>query len=103
MSYEQEACCPTHAIMAPPMTWAGVLEEPPRGYFSRLVTRYTMTDLPMERDGSIERLCFSPLSHLPPYVLPTYKGIVSKPVQKPVGKLTLVQGISQVLSYRKTA
>jgi hypothetical protein len=29
-------------------------------------------------------------------------GIVSKPVQKPVGKLTLFQGISQVLSHRKT-
>jgi hypothetical protein len=29
-------------------------------------------------------------------------GIVSKPVQKPVGKLTLFLGISQVLSHRKT-
>jgi hypothetical protein len=29
-------------------------------------------------------------------------GIVSKPVQKLVGKLTLFQGISQVLSHRKT-
>ena len=32
----------------------------------------------------------------------TKPGIVSKPVQKPVGKLTLFQGISQVLSHRKT-
>jgi hypothetical protein len=30
-------------------------------------------------------------------------GIASKPAQKPVGKLTLFQGISQVLSHRKTA
>ena len=29
-------------------------------------------------------------------------GIVSKPVQKLVGKLTLFQGISQGLSHRKT-
>jgi hypothetical protein len=29
-------------------------------------------------------------------------GIVSKPVQKLVGRLTLFQGISQVLSHRKT-
>ena len=29
-------------------------------------------------------------------------GIVSKPVQKLVGRLTLFQDISQVLSYRKT-
>jgi len=29
-------------------------------------------------------------------------GIVSKPVQKRVGRLTLFQGISQVLSHRKT-
>jgi hypothetical protein len=32
----------------------------------------------------------------------TILGIVSKPVQKLVGRLTLFQGISQVLSYRKT-
>jgi hypothetical protein len=31
-----------------------------------------------------------------------YNGIVSKPVQKLVGRLTLFQGISQVLSHRKT-
>jgi hypothetical protein len=30
-------------------------------------------------------------------------GIVSKPVQQLVGKLTLFQGISQVLSHHKTA
>jgi hypothetical protein len=29
-------------------------------------------------------------------------GIVSKPVEKLVGRLTLLQGISQVLSHRKT-
>jgi hypothetical protein len=29
------------------------------------------------------------------------KGIVSKPVQKLVGRLTLFQGILQVLSHRK--
>jgi hypothetical protein len=29
-------------------------------------------------------------------------GIVSKPVEKVVGRLTLLQGISQVLSHRKT-
>jgi len=29
-------------------------------------------------------------------------GIVSKPVQKLVGRLTLFQGISQMLSHRKT-
>ena len=33
---------------------------------------------------------------------PVEEGIVSKPVQKLVGKLTLFQGISQVLSHRKT-
>jgi hypothetical protein len=31
-----------------------------------------------------------------------FDGIVSKPVQKLVGRLTLFQGISQVLSHRKT-
>jgi hypothetical protein len=31
-----------------------------------------------------------------------FLGIVSKPVQKLVGRLTLFQGISQVLSHRKT-
>ena len=31
-----------------------------------------------------------------------HHGIVSKPVQKLVGRLTLFQGISQVLSHRKT-
>jgi len=30
------------------------------------------------------------------------QGIVSKPVQKLVGKLTLFQGISQVLRHHKT-
>jgi hypothetical protein len=32
----------------------------------------------------------------------TFSGIVSKTIQKLVGKLTLFQGISQVLSHRKT-
>jgi hypothetical protein len=31
-----------------------------------------------------------------------YSGIVSKPVQKLVGRLTLFQGISQVLGHHKT-
>ena len=35
-------------------------------------------------------------------VIPLILGIVSKPVQKLVGKLTLLQSISQVLSHRKT-
>src|SRR5437763_14310768 len=35
-------------------------------------------------------------------LLPRKKGIVSKPVQKLVGRLTLFQGSSQVLSHRKT-
>ena len=34
---------------------------------------------------------------------PLKVGIVSKPIQKRVGKLTLFQGISQVLSHRKIA
>ena len=31
-----------------------------------------------------------------------FMGIVSKPLQKPVDRLTLFQGMSQVLSRRKT-
>jgi hypothetical protein len=42
----------------------------------------------------------SPWSKSPPM---RPMGIVSKPVQQLVGKLTLFQGISQVLSHHKTA
>src|SRR4029453_4135482 len=70
MSYEHEACCYTHALTAPPMAWAACLEEPRRGYLSHLVTRYTITDPPGERAGSIEQLGFSPLEPRPPSLLP---------------------------------
>jgi transposase len=36
------------------------------------------------------------------YWLYRYLGIVSKPAQKLVGRLTLFQGVSQVLSHHKT-
>src|SRR5262249_34384187 len=35
-------------------------------------------------------------------IISTSEGIVSKPIQKPVDRLTLFQGISQVLSRCKT-
>ena len=52
----------------------------------------------------VERKTFPPNLSTPPHSHPfdaRVLGIVSKPVQKLVGRLTLFQGILQVLSHRK--
>ena len=70
----------------------------PHGFAPLISSDLLMAVLWTFRRPSMCRQVHSELTHNELHNL----GIVSKPVQKLVGRLTLFQGISQVLSHRKT-